>query len=82
MAMTTVHISIFTSVCAFMTSALSLFLGYMLIDKGSTGTVLMEVVLSHTEKKINFYCYVPGVFFAVLGACIACYALRTLISRS
>jgi hypothetical protein len=80
--MTTVHISIFTSIGAFLTSAFSLLLGYLLIDKGSTGTVFLEVVVSEGMQKINFYCYVPGLFFALLGASIAAYALKTLIKKS
>lgn len=80
--MTRIHISIFTCVGAFLVSSLSLSFGYFLIDKGSTGTVLLNVVVEEGIKEINFYCYVPGVIFALLGASIAFYALNRLIGKN
>ena len=76
---TIVHISLLTSLCAFVVSALSIFLGYLLILHGTTGAVALQ--LSSKFFQVNFYSFVPGVAFALFGAAIAWRALSVLIHR-
>lgn len=76
---TTVHISLFTAVGAFAVAALSIVLGYLLIEHGTAGP--MSIELQKGDLKVNLYMYVPGLGFAFFGAAIAWRALGVLIGK-
>ena len=75
----TVHISIITSIGAFVVSGLSIYCGYLLILHGTTGVTSIEIVTS--AVKVNFYSFIPGVSFATFGCAIAWKALNVLIHK-
>lgn len=76
---TAVHISLFTCICAFSVAALSLVLGYVLIEHGTTGGMSLE--FQRGDFKVNFFTFVPGLGFAFFGAAIAWKALDSLIGK-
>lgn len=76
---TTVHISLFVTVCAFSVAALSLVLGFFLIAHGTTGAMSLEI--QHGDTKVNLFTFVPGVGFGFFGAAIAWKALSALIGN-
>jgi hypothetical protein len=76
---TIIHISVITAIGAFSVSALAIFLGFMLIEHGTTGSVALEFKIA--GGSVNFYSFVPGVAFGLFGAAIAWRALSTLIGR-
>jgi len=77
---TTVHISLSVAMGAFAVSALSLVLGFVLIEHGTAGPMSLE--LKTGMLTVNFYAFVPGLGFALFGAFIAWKAVDSLIKKS
>ncbi|WP_092302692.1 hypothetical protein [Pseudomonas sp. NFIX28] len=76
---TTVHITLFVTVGAFTVAALSLFLGFLLIEHGTTGAMSLEIQSGDT--KVNLFTFVPGVGFGFFGSAIAWKALSVLVGN-
>ena len=72
-------ISIITSVCAFLTGALSIYLGYKLFILKATGS--FEISISIRGFDLSFISWVPGLGFALFGMVIAWKALSSLIKK-
>ena len=75
-----VHISLTTAVGAFVLSALSIVLGYLLIVGGATGE--FKFTFTAGTVQLNLFALVPGLAFAAFGMIIAVVAIRALLGVS
>lgn len=77
---TAVHISLSVAFGAFFVAALSMVLGFVLIEHGTSG--VMSIELQVRGIKVNMYAFVPGLAFGVFGGAIAWKAIDALIKKA